>query len=115
LSVYLWGSVGAAAPEVVRWLRIARNQTPNEWKHPSYWLATTAYLALGAALAYVIAKPEAGPVFAIGVAGEFIVLGGLATAKKDGNTEEISSAPAGSLHVALVMLRRHASFLMPNG
>jgi predicted Rdx family selenoprotein len=115
VPVYLWGSVGAVAPEIVRWLRIARSHTPGEWKRRSYWLATTAYLALGAALAYLIAKPEAGAAFAIGLAGEFIVLGGLATSKRAGGAEEISSAPADPLRVALVTLRRHASFLMPNG
>ncbi|MGP8240359.1 MAG: hypothetical protein ACLQQB_01130 [Solirubrobacteraceae bacterium] len=99
----------------MRWIRIARSQIPGEWRHGFYWLATAAYLALGAALAYLIAKPQADAAFAIGLAGEFIVLGGLATANKDGSIEEISSTPAGSLRLALVTLRRHASFLTSNG
>lgn len=111
MPVYVWGAVGALAPEVVRWFRIAREGPPGEWKRVTYWLATVAYAALGAALAYLIGKGEPYAAFSTGVSTELAILG-LLNPKPDGpRSEEISQRPAGLLDPVLIPLRHHARYL----
>lgn len=110
----LWGAIGAAAPEIVRWYRISRSETPGEWRRFSYWIATAAYVGLGALMALLIAQPNPYASFLTGLTTEFAVLGAL---NASGNTppghkvEEISTRPATPIRATLVALRCHATYL----
>lgn len=119
MSTFLWGCVGAAAPEVVRWYRISRKAAPKEWGRPSYWLATAAYVALGGAFASLIAQPNGYAAFAAGLSTEFAVYGLLTGSSEDAVSkptsglpvEEVSMCDVSLLARARLRVIRHASYL----
>jgi len=111
---FWWGALGAFAPEIVRWVRITRSETPAEWRRISYWLATTAYIALGGLLAVLIAQPVGGAAFSMGVATEFVVLGAISVTPGSG-TEEFVASPATRPSLLLVGIQQHATYLRSRG
>lgn len=117
--MFLWGALGASAPEVVRWFRIAKVGTPGEWRRLSYWFATLAYVALGGLLALLVAKPDAYAAFMAGLTTEFAIAGALKMASTEAQVpappgslpEELTLRPAGPTTVVAAVVLRHASFL----
>ena len=111
---FWWGALGTAAPEIVRWIRIARSETPAEWHRVSYWLATIAYVALGGLLALLIAQPTGGAAFSMGLATEFVVLGAISITPGTG-VEEFAASPATPLARLRVGIQQHATYLRHPG
>ena len=110
LPVFLWGAVGALAPEIIRWFRIARDKAPDEWRRVSYWVATVFYVALGAGLAFLVGKSEPYAAFITGVTTELAILGVLDKDKAAGG-EEFTTKDVSAFGSAAISLRRHASYL----
>jgi hypothetical protein len=114
LGSFVWGAIGAIAPEIVRWYRIAGSETPGEWRRASYWFATVAYVLLGGVVASLVAQPNPFAAFVAGVATEFTVLGALAAGPRfnpGSRVEELAVRPANSFMATLVALRSHAVYL----
>ena len=110
METFFWGAVGAIAPEIVRWWRIARSETPGEWTRASYWLATAAYLCLAGLMALLVAQPNPYAAFMAGLTAEFAIVGAL----KPGPSlpiEELQKRSANLWTMSLVAIRRHAIFL----
>ena len=116
METALWGAAGALAPEVVRWFRIARDDSPQEWRRWSYWAATLAYIALGGLLAHLIAQPNPYAAFITGLSTEYAILGAVQSAMSSPNDadsgmpEELHTR-ATFISVATALLMRHASYL----
>jgi predicted lysophospholipase L1 biosynthesis ABC-type transport system permease subunit len=114
METFAWGAFGALAPEIVRWYRIARTETPAEWTRWSYWAATGSYVCLAGAFAGMVAQPSAYAAFAAGVTTEFAIVGLLGSPGGTG-IEELNTRPATPLRIALAALRSHAAYLSSNG
>ena len=123
MSIYAWGALGAIAPEVLRWRRIAFTGTPPEWKRRSYWLCTALYVGLAALFAALVAQPNPYAAFVAGTSAEFAILGAW-SASTSGSTnadasaqepaseiEELTSRPATVLDLAIQRGRKHAEYL----
>lgn len=120
----MWGGIGAAAPEIIRWYRITQSETPQEWRRVSYWLATVLYIGLGAALATLIAQPNSYAAFVTGASTEFAVLGGITSIEGrprsqapgiERGVEEVSTRPATVRALLMLTAADHASYLRING
>jgi hypothetical protein len=119
VSTFLWGCLGAIAPEIVRWYRISRHAAPDEWKRASYWVATLGYVALGGLFATLIAQPNGYAAFVAGLSTEYAVLGVVKSAASpaDADTapsathEELSTRPIGPFGLAALRIIEHASYL----
>jgi len=118
MPYYVWGAVGAVAPEVVRWYRIRRGSLAELWRW-GYWFATVSYVGLGVALSDLLAKPEADAAFAVGLVTEFAILGGNVAldglTQKGPLSEEFESRQAGRVAVVLQTLRSHSRYLVRYG
>lgn len=110
MDTFVWGAVGALAPEIVRWFRIARDRTPSEWSRWSYWLTTVLYMCLAGGFALLVAQPSPYAAFAAGLTTEFSILGLLGTTRRS-SVEEIRSRPATPARLMLALLRSHAAYL----
>jgi hypothetical protein len=73
MARFLWGMLGAAAPEVLRlWKARLRPFTPPR----SYWPVSIAYAAVGGLLAVAFAQPGSpGAAVYVGVATPFLIAG----------------------------------------
>jgi hypothetical protein len=122
VSSFLFGGLGALAPEVIRWFRIAKDETPSEWKRRSYWVATILYVALGGGFASLVSQPNVYAAFVTGFSTEFAVLGAwasttrrrLVTTRGAALNEELVARPATRLDALRWTLRRHAAYLTLN-
>jgi hypothetical protein len=110
---FLWGAIGAVAPEIVRWYRITKTGTPEEWKRAGYWIATLAYLALGGLMAVLVAKDDPYAEFIAGLSTEFVIVGAREAAMhgRDVAGEEFASRPARFHDKILASFSAHASYL----
>jgi hypothetical protein len=117
LTSFLWGCVGAIAPEVIRWQQIARTKRPDEWRRASYWAATLLYVAIGGALATLVAQPNGYAAFATGLTAEFAILGALAAARErppppePSVPDELSYQAVGKHRLAIAAIYHHAGYL----
>jgi hypothetical protein len=111
---FLAGALGALAPEIIRWRRIARSETPDEWRHLPYWFTTLAYVALAGFLASLVAQPNGYAAFITGLTTEYAIAGVLDEGRGR-ELEELGTAPATWADLVLSTLRRHATYLTQNG
>jgi uncharacterized protein (DUF58 family) len=102
-------------------MRVARTRRPEEWRRASYWLATAAYCALGAALAYLVSKSVPYAAFVTGVTTDLSILGILArenggtivSATEETSHEEVGSKLRAQTRRVIEVLRSHAEYLRP--
>ena len=114
METFVFGALGAVAPEIIRWYRIAHSETPDEWKRISFWAATAMYMGVAGMFAAVVAQPEAYAALAAGASTEFAAAG-LLRPNPSIPLEELSSRAASPFRTTLVSLRRHAAYLTQNG
>jgi hypothetical protein len=116
MSQFLYGCAGAAAPEIIRWYRIARHATPAEARRPAYWIATVAYILLGGLWAYLVSKQEPFAAFASGIATEFAILALVQNSRDEGPRdpdlpEELTIDQPSRVTFAIHGLQQHARYL----
>lgn len=114
METFFLGALGAIAPEIVRWYRIARSETPDEWKRISFWVATAMYMGVAGGFAALIAQPEPYAALVAGATAEFAAAG-LLRSGPNIPWEELNSRAASPVGAMFASLRRHAAYLTQNG
>ncbi|MDX6626839.1 MAG: hypothetical protein QOE56_1828 [Solirubrobacterales bacterium] len=111
---FVAGVLGALAPELIRWRRIARRNVPGKARTPrlDFLVLTALYALLAGFFATLIDPPTAYAAFISGLTFEYAVAGALrGSEEQKPEIEELGEEPASQLDLLVAMLRLHASYL----
>jgi len=90
LEIFVFGGIGAIAPEILRWRRIVTSPRPIPFRHPVlYVLVSLLFVALGGALAIAFESQSRYAALYVGLAAPTLVSAGLGKSRRTGS----SSAP----------------------
>lgn len=106
--------LGALAPEVIRWRRIARRNIPGTVRRPrlDFLGLTVLYALLAGFFATLVNPPTTYAAFISGLTFEYAIAGAVrGTEEEKPEIEELGSGPASQLDLLVATLRLHARYL----